>query len=159
MESAGAEPSQGGDEQACQLLHQAVEAWLAGLPEGTLLPTEGGLLRLEVEILELAASRAHPQLLEALLKAPGKRSAGSCTADFADWQRTFPHPLPMPALALSTLILKPNVPSISLSSSIPSPQNVFDKLSWQCCRLLTCWPLGSESGCACTSCPHPSSSV
>lgn len=74
MENAGDEPSQGAgaDEQAAQLLHQAVEAWLIGLPEGTVLPKEGGLLRLEVEITELAASRAHPQLLEALLESPGK---------------------------------------------------------------------------------------
>ncbi len=74
MASAGDDENRGpsSGEQASQLLHQAVEAWLAGQPEGTLLPKEGGLLRLEVEILELAASRAHPQLLEALLESPGK---------------------------------------------------------------------------------------
>ncbi|KAL4438185.1 hypothetical protein ABPG77_010546 [Micractinium sp. CCAP 211/92] len=74
MASAGDDENRGpsSGEQASQLLHQAVEAWLAGQPKGTLLPKEGGLLRLEVEILELAASRAHPQLLEALLESPGK---------------------------------------------------------------------------------------
>ncbi|KAL4448489.1 hypothetical protein ABPG75_005708 [Micractinium tetrahymenae] len=106
MEGAGAEPSLGGaaaaGAQPTEPLQEVVEAWLAGLPEGTLLPQEGGLLRLEVEILELAASRAHPQLLEVLLEAPERVRqtvlAALTTANLlAPGQRVWLRPRQLPA--------------------------------------------------------------